>query len=270
MEGSMSKLRDIWVRFALVLSLLVPVYFLVASLGTRFGLLDWRVGFGAMTFVWGGRVLLGAAAVAAVGLLLALLVPPRMSGWKSAVLALLIPLVGVGYGYYVRTSMSGVPPIHDVSTDLDDPPAFSEAVVNERTAVRCGNGLDLLTARVGEFPDPACALGPPGPPVVELHRAAYGDLRPIELAVAPEAALDAALNAARAQGWRVNTEDRAAGRIEATTRSFWYGFTDDIAIRVRPHANGSVVDVRSASRVGIGDMGANAKRIRAFRDALQA
>jgi uncharacterized protein (DUF1499 family) len=193
-----------------------------------------------------------------------------MTGWKSALVALIIPALGLGYGYYVRQSAGAAPPIHDVSTDLADPPAFSQAVIDARAQVKCGNGLDLLTGRVGEFPDPSCVLFPPGPPVIELHRSAYGDLRPIELSMAPDAAFDAALAAARAQGWQINSQDRAAGAIEATTRSFWYGFTDDICVRVRAREGGSVVDVRSVSRVGIGDMGMNASRIRKFTAALQA
>ena len=86
----------------------------------------------------------------------------------------------------------------------------------------------------------------------------------------PERAYEAAIAAARTQRWTLGLQDRDAGRFEATSRSFWYGFTDDIAVRVRPRHGGSVVDVRSVSRVGISDMGANARRIRAFTEALRA
>ena len=265
----MNGLRKFWVRAALLVSLLVPIYFLAAALGTRFGLLDWRVGFGALTYQWGPRVLMGAAGFAAIGLLLALVVPPFGRGWRMGLVALLIPAIGLGYGLYVRHSMAGVPPIHDITTDLSDPPEFSERVVAARASVPCGNGLELLTARVAEVADPACALIPPGPPVVELHRAAYADLTPIEMPAPPDQAYELALAVARAQGWTLGMQDKEAGRFEATQRSFWYGFTDDIAVRVRPMHQGSVADVRSVSRVGISDMGANAKRIRAFTAALK-
>ena len=70
-------------------------------------------------------------------------------------------------------------------------------------------------------------------------------------------------------GWEVLAADPAALRIEATDRSLWFGFADDIVVRVTPAGeNGSRIDVRSLSRVGIGDLGVNARRVQAFVDAL--
>jgi uncharacterized protein (DUF1499 family) len=261
----MSKIRDVWLRVALVLSLLVPVYFLVASLGTKFGLLDWTVGFGLMTFQLADKVLIGTAVVAAIGLLLALVVSPRQ-GWRSGLVALAIPAIGLGYGVYMMRQARSVPPIHDVSTDLENPPAFSQGVLDERARVKGGNAIEV-EARLPDDP----RFGPmAGRRVADIQRQAYADIEPIALADPPARAFDIALAAARAQGWRVRTEGREAGRIEATAESFWYGFTDDIVIRITPAGEGSVVDVRSISRVGLSDLGANAKRIRAFRDALIA
>jgi uncharacterized protein (DUF1499 family) len=261
----MSKLRDIWVRIALVLSLLVPVYFLVASLGTRFGLLDWTVGFGLMTFRLADKVLMGAGLIALIGLGLAVFVPPRQ-GWRSALVALAIPIAGLGYGFYMMSQARSIPPIHDVSTDLENPPTFSQAVLDQRARVKGGNVIEP-DARLPDDP----RFGPmAGRSIADIQGQAYADIKPIALTVPPQRAYDMALEAARAQGWRVSAEDRAAGRIEATAQSFWYGFIDDIVIRVTPSGEGSVVDVRSVSRVGLSDLGANAKRIRAFRDALQA
>lgn len=69
-------------------------------------------------------------------------------------------------------------------------------------------------------------------------------------------------------GWDLVAADATAGRIEATDTTFWFGFKDDVVIRVRPADGGSRVDVRSLSRVGVGDVGTNAKRIRAYLDVL--
>ena len=91
----METVRDFWVRAALVVSLLIPVYFLVAALGTRFGLFDWTFGFVGMAVLWGTKVLLGGAAFAFIGLLLAWFTPPRR-GVATALLALLIPVAGLG------------------------------------------------------------------------------------------------------------------------------------------------------------------------------
>jgi len=273
----MAKVRDGLVRLALVASLLIPLWFLVAALGTKFGLLDWRVGFGQMTYGavkpvvaglgWAVLAMLGAALLGLVSLVLAFSVQPRR-GWPMALVALAIPLAGLGYGAQVRKSTEGVPPIHDISTDLADPPGFSEAVVTARAAVPDGNGLDLTTATL---PD-AARFGPlAGKRVVEVHRTAYADLKPLTTDAPPIDAFQVALDAAEAQpGWIVDRHDAAAGTIEAHATSFWYGFVDDIAIRVRPLADGSgaTVDVRSASRVGLSDMGANARRIRGYLATL--
>jgi hypothetical protein len=265
----MAKVRGVWVRLALAASLLLPIWFLIGALGTKFGLLDWRVGFGLMTFQLGPLLMMGALGLAAIGLLLALLVPPR-SGVLMALVALLIPAAGLGYGAWVRTQVKDIPPIHDVSTDLVDPPAFSAAVVEARGKVPGGNGLDLLTATLPDAP----RLGPmAGKPVVDIHRAAYGDVKALMTDAPPIDAFQVALDAAQAQpGWVVDRHDAAAGMIEAHATSFWYGFVDDIAIRVRPlpDGTGSTVDVRSVSRVGLSDLGANAKRIRAYLTTLNS
>lgn len=263
----MASIRGAWVRVALVASLLLPVWFLVAALGTKFGLLDWRVGFGLMTFQLGPLLMMGAFGLALIGLLLAVLVPPRR-GIGLALAALLIPAAGLGYGAYVRSQAQSIPPIHDVSTDLVDPPSFSAAVVEARSKVPDGNALDLQTATLPDAP----RFGPlAGKPVLEVHRAAYADLKPLITDAPPIDAFQIALDAAQAQqGWTVDRHDAATGIIEAHATSFWYGFVDDIVIRVRPLPDGSgaMVDMRSVSRVGLSDLGANAKRVRTYLAAL--
>lgn len=264
----MAGVRDFLVRTAFVVSLLVPVWFAVAALGTKFGLIDWRVGLGQMTFQFGPLVLLGAAGLGLIALLVALIVSPRR-GLLSALVAVLIPAAGLGYGLSIMRTLPSIPPIHDVSTDLADPPAFSQRVIEARGRTPGGNALDLQTAVI---PEAAKARFPAyaGKSVLEVHRAAYGDLKPIITDVAPADVFQIVLDAAKAQGWAVTKIDQATGVIEATSTSFWFGFVDDIAIRVRPlpDGTGSVIDARSVSRVGLSDLGMNAKRIRAFQADL--
>jgi hypothetical protein len=253
----MSAFRDFWVRAALAVSLLVPLYFLVAALGTRFGLFDWTVGFITLTYQWGAmRVLPGAAAFALIGLLLALFVTPRR-GVGLAALALLIPAAGLGYGFYVRSQASQIPPIHDISTDLVDPPAFSAAVAHARAAVPEGNGLDLLAKHTRD-----------GRAFTDLQRQSYPDIDSIPTGLDHARAFAVALALAREQKWTLGAVDPQAGTIEATARSFWFGFTDDIAIRVRADGLGSRVDMRSVSRVGQSDVGVNAARMRPYLQEL--
>jgi uncharacterized protein (DUF1499 family) len=143
-----------------------------------------------------------------------------------------------------------VPPIHDISTDLVDPPEF----------------VALRPAREAA-PN---AVDHPGEDVARQQRAAYPDLAPVRASAAPGAVLAAAENVAREMGWEVVEVDRAAGRLEAVDRTFWFGFRDDIVIRARETGDGGTfLDVRSASRVGVGDVGTNARRIRDFLSRLQ-
>ncbi|MGH6950852.1 MAG: DUF1499 domain-containing protein [Vitreimonas sp.] len=252
----MDSVRDFWVRAAVIVSLLIPVYFAAAALGTRFGLFDWTFGFVGLAVLWGTKVLLGGAAFAFVGLLLAWFVQPRQ-GVAAALLALLIPVAGLGYGYYLRTQAQQNP-IHDISTDLVDPPSFSGAVATARSRVTSGNDLDLLNKRL-----------PDGRAYVEVQREIYPDIVSIPTGLDQARAFEIADTLAREQGWWVGTVNQPSGTIEATTRSLWFGFTDDIAIRVRADGSGARIDMRSTSRVGRSDLGANAARVRAYMTELR-
>ena len=149
------------------------------------------------------------------------------------------------------TSRSGgVPPIHDITTDPGDPPRFGPS---EGIAGRQGRDLDYPQGR---------------PDSIALQKEAYPDLGPIRLDVPPNEAIDRAAKAAEALGWQIVGVDQADGRLEATDTSRLFRFVDDIVVRIRPAPGGSIVDVRSTSRVGESDLGANAARIRAFREQL--
>lgn len=146
-------------------------------------------------------------------------------------------------------SAKGAPAIHDVSTDTDDPPAFV-AAIPERTVNAAPNSTDW---------DPA---------TVPLQKAAFPDLQPLVLDVAPATAFARAEAAVHSMGWALLDAAPDEGRIEATDTTLLFGFQDDIVVRVRPEGTGSRVDVRSCSRVGGGDLGTNAKRIRRYLDVL--
>ena len=141
----------------------------------------------------------------------------------------------------------GLPAIHDISTDIADPPGFV-----------------ALAALRGAQANPLART----PEVDRAQREAYPGVLPLDSPLAPAAAFARAAATARALGWRVQAEDPEAGLIEASATTFWFGFVDDIAIRVRPHDGGSRVDLRSVSRVGQGDLGANARRIARFSETF--
>ena len=140
------------------------------------------------------------------------------------------------------------PAIHDVTTDLDNPPTFT-AVVGRRADAP--NRLDR------------------SPGLAQLQRQGYPDLAPITVPSPPDQTFDRALAAAQSFGWQIVTADKSSGRIEATDTTRWFGFVDDVAVRLTPWGTGTRIDVRSVSRTGIGDAGRNAGRIRRFLKELQ-
>jgi uncharacterized protein (DUF1499 family) len=108
-----------------------------------------------------------------------------------------------------------------------------------------------------------------GEAIARQQSTAYPDIQPATIAEPPEAAFKRALTAARDLGWQIVAAVPTEGRIEATDTTLWFGFKDDIVVRVTPTAAGSRIDVRSVSRLGEGDLGKNAARIRAYLRRLQ-
>jgi uncharacterized protein (DUF1499 family) len=147
----------------------------------------------------------------------------------------------------VLATRGDYPPIHDITTDLSDPPVFTHA-----PSLR---GPDSNTLAVK-------------PDTLGVQREAYPDLRSLRSERTPGNAYRHALEVAAELGWDIVRQDHEAGYIEAVDTTAIMAFKDDIAIRVRATADGSVIDLRSVSRVGVGDIGANAKRIRAFMAAF--
>ena len=193
-------------------------------------------------------LLAGGLVLAAVGGLFLVLRMARGTGLgdREAGAALAAAVFVGAFPAASLLSGRGAPPIHDITTDTDDPPTFVAAV-----ALNAPGRTDY---------DPAAA---------EQQRAAFPDLGPAMLPVAPAAAFDRALAVVRGMGWELLAADAGALRIEATDRSFWFGFPDDVVVRVAPDGGaGSRVDVRSLSRVGGGDLGVNARRVRGFVTAL--
>ncbi|MBB5746975.1 DUF1499 domain-containing protein [Brevundimonas variabilis] len=264
-------MRSTLARLTLFLALLLPVYFAVAALGSRFGLFDWKFGLGTMIIQWGPRLIIGLLAVAVLILIATLVKSPR-KGWRSALVAVLIPAAGLGYLAWVRGQSEDIPPIHDVSTRPADPPAFSPDLLAQRALTEDVNPVVDLTvpmARLEKYQGPRFAemadqsLG-------QVAAEAYPDIQPLTTNTAPATAFAAALTEAQSQGWTIVSQDPAAGTLSATATTFWFGFKDDVAVRVRADGSGSVIDVRSTSRVGLSDLGANAARIEAYLTGVSA
>lgn len=210
----------------------------------RLGVMDFRL------------PLLGVAVatlLAAIALLLALLA--LMGGYggdgvytQKAGIAVVLALVVLYMPLSTLRKGGNVPPIHDISTDLDTPPVFS-AVPATRAA--SDNSLDINAD------------------VQAQQKAFYTELAPLRLAGSPSDNFAKALAAAEAMGWDIVAQDASAGTLEATATTAMFGFKDDVSIRLTSDAGATKVDVRSASRVGISDLGANAARIETYLAALK-
>lgn len=165
-----------------------------------------------------------------------------------SIAALVVGLIAAGIPYTWQRRAASVPPIHDISTDLENPPDF-QAIVPLRA--EAPNSLER-------------------PPLLaEQQRNGYPDLAPVTLPVAQDQAYDRALAVAQEMGWEIVTADKPGGRIEATDTTRWFGFKDDVIVRLTPWGSGTRVDVRSVSRVGRSDVGTNARRIDDFLDSLE-
>jgi uncharacterized protein (DUF1499 family) len=220
---------------------------IAAPVGYRLGIVPLSVAL--QTFLkWGVYGCIAAAVVSLIGLVMTLVRPRGMRrGTVLAALSLLVAVVLVAVPARFRMGPQA-PPIHDITTDIQDPPDYVAVLPLRANAPN--------TTVYG------------GDDIASQQRAAYPDLQPVMLKVPPAQAFERALTTVRRMGWDLVSTDAPAGRIEATDTTFWFGFKDDVVIRVRPADGGSRVDVRSLSRVGRGDAGTNAKRVRAFLSAL--
>lgn len=232
---------------ALVLAVACAAGLVAAVLGNRSGWWSFQQSFAILK--WTVYADFIALLVSAAGLVLALV----SRSWGSAMSTVAALVISAGVLWVpasMREAARRVPPIHDITTDMEQPPRFVAVLERRRDAPNST-----------EYEGPALAA---------LQKAAYPDLAPAELGVAPARAFDAAGRAARALGWEIVASVPGEGRLEATDTTPWWGFKDDVVVRVTPSARGSRVDVRSVSRVGQSDLGVNARRIRAFLRELRA
>ena len=204
-----------------------------------------------------------AVGLGAVGLVLGLFGRPR----RGSVTALAIVAVGaLVYALLLqaRAGEGGHPPIHDVSTDWTDPPMPTPALVARR-------GKDAFPIVIA----PSLPEGPGGVgagvmsrPVADVNRATCPAATPATLLLPPPEAYLKAKAALKAQRYTLVTDDPSAGRLEATARRGIWALADDVMVRVGPSGAGAKVDIRSVSRTGQADGGANCDRVRRLRAAL--
>ena len=221
---------------------------LLAPVGYRFGFLPLRMAL-LTVLRWGLYVAIAGAAVSVAGLVITLLRSREMR--RGAALAVISIVVALALFAIPGRFLVGrrAPPIHDITTDTQNPPPYVAVLPLRANAPN--------TTEYG------------GEKIAAQQRRAYPDVQPLALSDPPGRAFARALAAVNEMGWELVEANPAEGRIEATDTTFWFGFKDDVVIRVTAAGGGSRVDVRSLSRVGGGDAGTNAKRIRKYVEVLQ-
>jgi uncharacterized protein (DUF1499 family) len=241
MHTELDKKWPFLALFCLCLAVVLSVASVMSGLGTRLEWWGFRAGLDLLRWIVYGQV-----AIAVISLSY-LFLPAARRSWRALVLllaALVICLVAASVPVRMFIVARSVPMIHDITTDTDNPPQF-DAILKLRK-----NALNPVAYS--------------GQEVADQQHKAYPDIVPLILDLAPDQTFERSLKAAKDLGWTVISRNEEKGFIEATDTTFWFGFTDDIVIRISQQDKGSRIDLRSLSRVGKSDAGANAERIRKF------
>lgn len=236
-----NKLGTIAASAGFGIAFIAAIAALLAGLGTRWGWWDYRMGFTILRFaVWAGL----AAAIISLYAMVVALRNRRRRAIVFGIHGLIIGSLVFGVPTYLVNQGRKLPPIHDITTDTESPPAFVAVLPLRKDAPN--------TTQYG------------GPELAAQQKQGYPDITPVMLPIAPRAAFELALDTARRSGWEIVAAVPEENRIEATATTDWFGFKDDIVIRIKPVNGGSRVDMRSVSRVGRSDLGTNARRIRDY------
>ena len=240
MNTTISHRSGGWAVAAALLGLAVLVAAMMAGLGTRWGLWHFRTGFDILR--WATYASFATVLIAIIALL-------RRRNWPLALFGLLAALVIITNSWLMMKKARSVPPIHDITTDTENPPQFVAILEKRRDAA---NPPDYE-----------------GGEVASQQKQAYPDIVSLHLDIPADSAFRIAREAAEDMGWEIVAAEPREGRIEATARTFWFGFYDDVVVRITPDNAGAIIDVRSKSRVGRSDVGTNAARIRKYFEEIR-
>lgn len=239
-----------FVRIAALVGAAAGLLPLAAVLGSRFGLLDWKFALGTLVVKITPPLAMVGIALGVIALIVAFRDRRRLLVW--ALVALLPPLFSLGLLARFKAEADKVPPIHDVATDWERPLSFSRDIMDARA------GSPNAVEADPTAPEKA---GPPwaGRRIAEINRETCPGAHPVMKH------LNADQVAAAFEAAGIEVQGRAPWRVEGTYTSFWWGFKDDVVARIDPER----VDIRSVSRVGQSDIGANCARVTRIVKALE-
>ena len=228
-----------------LVSLVSLIAFLLVALPGplyKYGIVDLGTAFTGFKF----GVFAGIAAL--ILLVLQMIFKRKTVTLGSTVIALLLSAIAIAMPLSMMNKGKSVPPIHDISTDLINPPKF-EAIAPLRA----------------DAPNPVEYAGEA---TAKQQRGAYPDLKTLSYAQSQSELVKATEQAVNNLGWELVNSDADKGIIEATDSTMWFGFKDDVVVRVTDNGNEHLLDIRSKSRVGGSDLGKNAERIHNFINEL--
>ncbi len=231
----------------IVVAIAAAAIAILSGVGARLGW--WHFGVGFSLLHWSVYIAIAAAATSLLGIIVARPATEKQ-GLYRAIVGLVIAAPVIVIPLLWKQTVQQVPFIHDITTDTENPPRFVAIVPLREDAP---NSLEYG-----------------GAVIAEQQKQGYPDIQPLVVNSVPAEVFDAALAVARDLGWEIIAMEKDKNRIEATDTTFWFGFKDDVVIRITPQDGGSKVDIRSISRVGKSDVGTNAERIRSFLTKLQA
>jgi len=252
-KSTLAKTIDIAAIVAAAAGLGIGLYALAAPLAVWFGITDFRAGFAILQ-----RVNPLADWIAIIGLVISIaafvgaMVLSLGNNTRLASLAL-AGTVAAALAYFVPESFrpaDGTPPIHDITTDTLNPPvyvAIAPIRADAANSMEYGSGNNMTPERLRQ-----------------LQQEAYPDIVPQRFNEPVEAVFNRALAAVQTLGWELVAAEPGEGRIEATDTTFWFRFKDDVVIYITRQGNETVLNARSLSRVGVGDVGKNTARLREF------
>ncbi len=234
-------------RVLLVSAVALLVILLTGPLGYKFSLVPLQPSLLSVVIaVVGGALVSLAAFVYLVIALRGNLAKDR----NMVIIALVLGLIPAGIMVPQFVAASSVPPVHDITTDTDNPPVFDAILARRATAVN----------------KPEYGSGDDWPPekLAAAQKEAYPHIQPLMSDLSVADAVKRSEATLSEMGLEIVSVDESKGLVEATATTFWFGFKDDVVVRVAGEGEGSRIDVRSKSRVGQSDIGANAARIAAF------
>jgi uncharacterized protein (DUF1499 family) len=210
----------------------------------KFGIVELGVAFTGFKF----GVYAGGAAL--VLLIVQALFMRKTLTLSSGVIALVFSVVAIAMPLNMMNKAEGVPAIHDISTDLVNPPKF---VAIAPLRANASNPVEYA-----------------GEETAVQQRKAYPELVTLSFAQSKADLMTASEQAVKNLGFAVVSANTATGMVEATDTTTWFGFKDDVVIRIKDEGSQRFVDIRSKSRVGRSDLGKNAERIHSIINELNS